>query len=193
MNKLESRLMKPLLIVLGAASLAVVVWAFGQPRRGPTVSDAPPEGSLGKHFAAGQHKATDIAIRSGERTVKLSDLNGKVVLLDFWATWCGPCRSSIPGIVSLYEKRRGDGFEVLGVALENDDGSQVPGFAREMKMTYSVGLPLTRESVQQYSSGSIPAAFLVDRKGYVRWAMAGYAPEVDAEMAAKVDELLKEP
>jgi cytochrome c biogenesis protein CcmG, thiol:disulfide interchange protein DsbE len=136
--------------------------------------------------------APDISIQTGGKLLRLSDLKGKVVLLDFWATWCGPCRMSIPAIQRMYEKKRNSGFEVMGIALENDDGSQIPGFVQDMGMTYPVGLPTSRQEVAPYSSGSIPLMVLIDRAGKVRWHQEGYSSSVDRELAEQVDKLLSE-
>lgn len=138
--------------------------------------------------------APDIRMKTLDgRTVRLSDLKGKVVLLDFWATWCGPCRESIPAIQRIYAKHKDKGFEVMGIALERDSGAQLPGFAREMGMTYPIGLPITREEVQVYNdTGAIPLMVIVDKKGHIRGRQQGYAAALEAGIEQKVKELLAE-
>jgi thiol-disulfide isomerase/thioredoxin len=139
--------------------------------------------------------AIEIAIKAAndhDRVVSLSSLKGKVVLLDFWATWCGPCRISIPGIQKLYEKNHAKGFEVLGVSSDQD-ASAIPGFLREMNMTYPAGVPVSLDQVQYYVSGSIPQMVLVDRKGNISWAPpAGFSPQMEVELGERVESLLKE-
>jgi thiol-disulfide isomerase/thioredoxin len=143
-----------------------------------------------------ERPAPDIAIAAANdhnRVVRLSDLKGKVVLLDFWATWCGPCRMSIPGIQKLYDKHHGRGFEVMGVALERDNGEGIAPFTRDMKMTYPAGSPTERSGPVAYVSGGIPQMVLVDRKGTVRWLPeSGYSTQMEAELGEKVESLLSE-
>jgi thiol-disulfide isomerase/thioredoxin len=148
--------------------------------KGPTEPDLP---------------ATDIAIQAvndHNRVVSLSSLKGKVVLVDFWATWCGPCRLAIPGIQKLYEKQHAKGFEVLGVSMDQQ-ASEVPSFLREMKMTYPAGLPTNPDQARPYASGSIPQMVLVDRNGTVRWLPPpGFSPQMETELGERVERLLKE-
>lgn len=136
--------------------------------------------------------ATDIGIKTPSGIVNLSDLKGKVVLIDFWATWCGPCRMSIPGIEKLYAERRADGLEVMGVAMEHDGGENVPSAVSQMGMTYPVGLPKDREPIKKYVKGAIPTTALVDRHGNLRWLQEGYSDLVEAQMIDLAGRLLAE-
>ncbi len=135
----------------------------------------------------------EIKTTSGEK-LSLADLKGKVVLVKFWATWCGPCAMSTPHIQKLYEQRKDDGFEVLGVALENDDGQQIPGFVRQFGVTYPVGLadPPDLRNAWLSPNAGIPTVFIVDKKGIVRWSRSGYAPSGEHEIDEAVDRLLRE-
>ena len=137
--------------------------------------------------------APEIGIKTPDRILKLSDIKGKVVLIDFWATWCGPCRMSIPGIQKLYADKQKEGFEVIGVAMEHGDDKAVPGFVRQMGMTYPVGLCLKQKSVENYvKSGRIPAMAIVDRKGNLRWLQEGYSAAIEAQMVDYIERLLAE-
>lgn len=137
--------------------------------------------------------APDITIQTPDGTRRrLSDLRGKVVVVDFWATWCGPCRMSIPGLQDLYARHQSNGFEVLGVAMERDPGTKIPGFVKEMGMTYPVGVPVHQEEFMRYAPESIPCFVLVDKRGIVRWVQSGYSSEVEERLRREVAALLKE-
>jgi peroxiredoxin len=108
----------------------------------------------------------------------LADYKGKVVLLDFWATWCGPCRVEIPGFVELQERYRGRGLAVIGV-LSQDDPSHVPAFYREFKMNYPVALGDDDEKVAglyQCCFG-LPTTFVIGRDGRIYARHEGVVPE----------------
>lgn len=149
-----------------------------------------PDFSLLPFTAANAQTAkTDAAV---PKPLHAKDLRGKVVLVDFWATWCGPCRMSMPGIQKLYEKHHANGLEVMGIALEHDKGEQIPGVVKELGITYPVGLPTTMEGMEKYAGQGIPSMVLLDKIGRVHWHQTGYSPEVEAELTQKIEELLKE-
>jgi thiol-disulfide isomerase/thioredoxin len=118
------------------------------------------------------------------RDVKLADYKGKVVLLDFWATWCGPCRIEIPAFVELYEKYRSRGFEVVGVVVLDRFANAGP-FAREFKMNYTIVNGEEREDIEAAYGPmfALPTTFLIDRDGRICQKHIGLTPRETFEAA----------
>lgn len=139
--------------------------------------------------------APEFAINSQKGYLNLTSLKGKVVLVDLWATWCGPCRMSIPAIQDIYEKKKEKGLEVIGVALEYDEaGKDVPEAIKTLKITYPVGLPTRRDDIRPYydRTGSIPRMVLIDRKGEIRYSDTGWTTDSAPRIAEEIDKLLAE-
>jgi cytochrome c biogenesis protein CcmG/thiol:disulfide interchange protein DsbE len=101
------------------------------------------------------------------RSVKLSDYRGKVVLLNFWATWCGPCTLEIPWFIEFEQQYKAQGFAVLGVSMDEDGWSAIKPFVDEHKMNYRV--LLGNDMVSQLYGGvdSLPTTFIIDQDGKV--------------------------
>ena len=100
------------------------------------------------------------------KKVKLSSLKGKVVFLNFWATWCGPCRSEMPSMQRMYEKLHKEGLEILAVDLQEDKG-QVQSFARELALNFPILLDSTGAVGAQYNARAIPTTYLFSRAGFI--------------------------
>jgi thiol-disulfide isomerase/thioredoxin len=138
--------------------------------------------------------APDFSVAGGH--TKLSDYRGKVVLIDFWATWCGPCVQGIPHLNDLYTTHKGDGFEIVGVSVDRDRGgvSGVDAVKRFLVKT-TVEYPLVMADAKTvYAYGgiqTIPTAFLVDRAGNIRKRYVGLQPKAVFERDLK--ELLADP
>lgn len=122
------------------------------------------------------------------KTVKLSDFAGKVVIIDFWATWCGPCKKGIPEFIELQKQYAKRGFVVVGIAL--DDFESVKTFYQNYKMNYPV-LMGTNEVAKLYGGiRGIPTAFVVGKDGMIKQRYEGYRPKAVFEKDIKA-ELLK--
>jgi peroxiredoxin len=111
----------------------------------------------------------------------LSDYKGKVVLLDFWATWCPPCRKEIPGFIELYNNYRSRGLAVIGVSMD-DSTSDVKRFAKRFKMNYPILLGAGRNDLEAaFGELPLPTAFLIGRDGKVCAKHDGLTPKEQFE------------
>jgi cytochrome c biogenesis protein CcmG/thiol:disulfide interchange protein DsbE len=118
--------------------------------------------------------APDFALKdSNGAAVKLSDYKGKVVLLNFWATWCGPCKVEIPWFIEFQQQYKDKGFEVLGVAMDDEGWQAVKPYLTERKVNYRV--LLGNDSVTQLYGGvdSLPTTFVIDKEGRIASAHVG--------------------
>jgi peroxiredoxin len=103
--------------------------------------------------------------------VSLKQFEGKVIMLDFWATWCGPCKTEMPGYEALYRKYKSRGLVVVGIALDADP-VKVRKFAKKYGITYP--LLINGMNVSSYGVLGIPTTILADRKGVVRKKVVGF-------------------
>lgn len=115
----------------------------------------------------------------------LESLQGRVVLLDFWATWCAPCRKSMPELQSLHAEYAARGLTVLGVSIDEKADGKVKKFVKERGYSYPIAIDAAASPAwQAYRVKSIPAAFLIDREGRVVAQWTGAAPPPDELRAA---------
>ena len=119
----------------------------------------------------------------------LSELKGNVIIVDFWATWCPPCRNSIPALIKLYNKYHDRGFMILGISTE--DVNTLIEFRDAQQIPYPI-LSATNEVVRAYEVTAIPKMFFFDKTGAVRKTQTGYSPELEAQFDRLVDSLLQE-
>jgi thiol-disulfide isomerase/thioredoxin len=118
---------------------------------------------------------------SSGQTVELKKLQGKAVVVNFWATWCGPCRAEIPGMAEIYGKYKNKGVEIVGVSLDDRGWSVVNPFVQKLGIPYPVVLG-NDEVVQAYGGiDAIPTTFFVDKKGTVVKKHVGYMSKDDFE------------
>jgi thiol-disulfide isomerase/thioredoxin len=135
---------------------------------------------------AAMAKAPDFSLPDLEgNTVKFSDFKGKVVLVDFWATWCGPCKMEIPHLVALHREYKDRGFEVIGIALDNGGAGVVEPFARKNAISYSVVIGNREVATAFGGLTAIPTAFLIDRSGNIVQKYVGYTDKAVFEEQIK--------
>jgi len=120
---------------------------------------------------------------SGKK-VRLSGLKGSVVLVEFWATWCPPCRTSIPGLERLHKEYGGKGLTILAISVDEGGWDKVKDFIAEHKATYTV-LKGTEDVSSRYQVRMIPAMYLVDKQGIVKKQFLGGGSEEDLEREIK--------
>ena len=127
-------------------------------------------------------KAPDFDLRTLDGSkVKLSDFRGKAVLLNFWATWCPPCKVEMPWFVDLQNKYGKDGLVVLGVAMDDSEASKIAAFAHEMGVNYPVLLGNDQVSDDYGNVQVLPTTFSIDRNGMVVDKMAGLLSRQEIE------------
>jgi thiol-disulfide isomerase/thioredoxin len=136
--------------------------------------------------------APDFALRSMKGSpVRLSEHLGEVVVINFWATWCGPCRQEMPLLDALYGKYRRAGLILLSVNIDEAAGPAIE-MAQTLKVSYPVLFDTRKEVSRAYDVSAMPVTVLVDRAGVVRYVSEGYKPGYEKRYTEKLRELLNE-
>jgi peroxiredoxin len=131
-----------------------------------------------------------LAARGGGN-VQLSSLKGQVVMINFWATWCGPCRQEMPLLEQLHVKYEPLGFTLLGVNVE-PDSAMATNWLKGMPVTFPILFDTKNVVAEQFGVMGMPSSVFVDREGRVRYVHRGYKPGDEAHYADFIRSLVKE-
>jgi peroxiredoxin len=131
----------------------------------------------------------DLRDRAGAR-VRLSALRGKVVLVDFWATWCAPCREELPVLERIYRAHHGEGFVVVGINVDAERRN-MDDFVRRFHLTFPIAHDTGHRVADRYGPRTMPSSYLVDRSGVVRFVQQGFRASDADDLEDRVVQLLR--
>lgn len=146
-------------------------------------------------------KALDFTLQTLDgKTVTLSKLKGKVVLIDFWASWCSPCRKSMPHLEATWQKYKDKGLVIVGINVDKEQDKAI-GFLSKLaagnatlpgtKLSYPMGLDSRGKVMGQYEVMQMPTAFVIGKDGVVKKRIVGFSDAIAAETDALLTSLLK--
>lgn len=188
---------------LAALALVLVIVAIGCQRTETEIADkTSARSATGPTSVTAASKETEARLDVGSTMPEysavsldgskfnLADHRGKVVLLNLWATWCGPCRYEIPELQSLHDRYKGKGFEVVGVSIDEGGAEAVREFVDEQKMTYPVVLDPEGKLANIMETSVLPTTVLLDRDGKVVWKKMGAVMPNDTELEQSIEKSL---
>jgi len=154
--------------------------------RAPAAQEGGPPPAPRQDFAA-----PDFTIQTLDgRAITLSDLRGHVVVLNFWATWCSPCKAEMPALQHVYLDTHDQGVEILAITVETDKAA-LQRFVDAYRLTFPIGVDASTEVSRRYRVQGTPTTFFIDRKGIIRWVVVG-GPMSEGLIRSKIETLLQE-
>jgi thiol-disulfide isomerase/thioredoxin len=136
--------------------------------------------------------APEIALKDlSGKAVKLAELKGKVVLVDFWASWCGPCRDELPVLDGLYKKYKDKGLVIIGVGLDRD-ADKLAKFLRALPLSFPIVHDQAGAVADKYEPPKMPSSYMIDRRGLIRHVHAGFKQSDKALFEQELNALLSE-
>jgi len=152
----------------------------------------PPQSAGAAEPAIRGKPAADFALKAvAGHNVRLSEHLGEVVVLNFWATWCGPCRQQMPRLDQLHTTYRSAGLVLLGLNVD-DDTEEAAEFVRTLGVGYPVLLDPRKSVAPLYDVDALPMTVLVDRAGVVRYVHYDYSPAIEKQYVSELRQLLDE-
>ena len=143
-------------------------------------------------FAADSTPAPDFTLKStGGNNLRLSEMRGQVVLVNFWASWCGPCRQEMPLLDELQSKYSKLGFTVLGVNVDKDP-AKADKILKDIPVTFPVLYDSEGTVSKQYNVSAMPTTIIIDRDGNMRYSHKGFKPGYEEKYAANIKALIRE-
>ena len=179
-------------IVIAAVVVVVDVVYFSRSGGSSSVSaqELPAENAAMEAPSDGRMAPNFTLTSTDGKTIKLSDYRGKVVVLDFWATWCPPCKAEIPDFIKLYSQYKGDGFQMLGISVDQGGLSVVKPFMKAYGINYPIMLADDQVVSEFGGISAIPTTFVIDKQGRIRASFVGYRPA--SEFENLINQLTKE-
>jgi peroxiredoxin len=132
-----------------------------------------------------------LPLRGGDSSLSLEQLRGQVVMVNFWASWCGPCREEFPLLDQMYKKYKTLGFTMLGVNVE-PDSKDAEGFIAKTPVSFPIVFDRSSTASKLYHVEGMPSTVLIDRNGVLRWVHRGYKAGDENEYLDQVRALLRE-
>lgn len=148
--------------------------------------------TLSVHASSISGKASDFTLKSRDgKNLRLSDFRGQVVLLNFWASWCGPCRQEMPLLEAMYNRYKKLGFTVLGVNVE-EDSSKAKAYLSDISVSFPILYDNTNTASKLYKVSAMPTTVIIDRNDNMRYLHKGYKPGYEKDYKKQIKQLLRE-
>jgi len=144
-------------------------------------------------IAAEKNPAPDVSVVSlaDGKTLKLSDLKGKVVLLNFWATWCPPCREEIPSMMKLNSQMSGKPFQMVAISIDEGGKPAIESFFKQSGLSLPTYIDASGDSTKSYGITGVPESFIIDKQGILVKKVIGGMSWDSPEVAAFLEGLMK--
>jgi thiol-disulfide isomerase/thioredoxin len=160
------------IVIIAITACVMTAGIFGQSKKIPDEVIKALEGAGIQAAAEGIDPIDFILPLLNGTNISLSQFKGKVVFLNFWATWCGPCRSEMPSMEAVYQKMKNRGFEILAVNL-GESKNKVSAFMNEYKLNFQAVLDEKNVTGSYYNVQAIPTTYIIDRRGLIIARLVG--------------------